>query len=210
MSRPFVIAITGGIASGKTTVCNYFSELGIEVIDADLIAREVVAKDQPALTEIVEHFGNHLLTETKELNRSALREIIFNDEQQRQWLNNLLHPLIADIIKQRIRLVSSEYALLAIPLLVESNNDYPYDRVLVIDIETEKQIERLMHRDSIDHHQASAVLNAQATREQRLAIADDQLTNDADLCALNARVLDLHHHYLELAKAHKAIAYGRK
>ncbi|ACV26129.1 dephospho-CoA kinase [Kangiella koreensis] len=196
----YKVALTGGIASGKTAVSDMFAELGVTVIDADVIAREVVAKGSQALQAITEYFGTQVLTEIGELDRQKLRSMVFSDEQQRQWLNNLLHPLIRTEIKQRQELAHSAYSISVIPLLFESGQYRNYDRVLTVDCPTAIQLKRLMERDQSTLEQAQAILDKQATREQRLSIADDVIVNDSDLHSLKQSVIKLDNQYRQLAR----------
>lgn len=196
----YKVALTGGIASGKTAVSDMFAELGVTVIDADVIAREVVAKGSEALQAIAEHFGKEVLTESGELDRQKLRSKVFSDEQQRQWLNNLLHPLIRKKMKQRQQQAQSAYSISVIPLLYESGQYRDYDRVLTVDCPTAIQLERLMERDQSTLEQAKAILDKQATREQRLSIADDVIVNDSDLHSLKQSVITLDNQYRQLAR----------
>lgn len=196
----YKVALTGGIASGKTAVSDMFAELGVTVIDADVIAREVVAKGSEALKAIVEHFGEQILTDSGVLDREKLRNQVFSNEQERLWLNNLLHPLIRKEMKRRQDVADSLYSISVIPLLYESGQHHEYDRVLVIDCPVEVQLERLMARDHSTKAQAQAILDKQASREQRLSIADDVLNNDSDLHSLKQSVITLDNQYRQLAR----------
>ena len=196
----YVVAITGGIGSGKTTVANQFAALGIEVVDADLIAREVVAPGTPALAAIVNHFGAEMLTEQGLLDRRALRERIFSDPAAKFWLNALLHPIIRSEMLRQCAAVSSPYCLLVVPLLVENRLTELADRVLVIDVDEATQIERTCHRDGVSREQAQAILASQASRSERLAMADDVLDNQSGTTeTIRARILALHETYLAFA-----------
>lgn len=196
----FKVALTGGIASGKTAVSNYFAELGVNVIDADIVAREVVAPQSAGLQAIQDHFGVQILQSDGSLNRELLRRIVFSDEQERQWLNDLLHPLIRKRMQQLTEQTPSAYSLSVIPLLFESNQWKQYNRVLVVDCSREIQLQRLMQRDSSDQKQAEAILDSQASREQRLSIADDVIDNSRDLQSMQHQVIKLHKQYLSFAK----------
>ena len=196
----YVVAITGGIGSGKTTVANQFAALGIEVVDADLIAREVVAPGTPALAAIVNHFGAEMLTEQGLLDRRALRERIFSDPAAKSWLNALLHPIIRSEMLRQCAAVSSPYCLLVVPLLVENRLTELADRVLVIDVDEATQIERTCHRDGVSREQAQAILASQANRSERLAMADDVLDNQSGTTeTIRERILALHETYLAFA-----------
>ena len=196
----YVVAITGGIGSGKTTVANQFAALGIEVVDADLIAREVVAPGTPALAAIVNHFGPEILTEQGLLDRRALRERIFSDPAAKSWLNALLHPIIRSEMLRQCAAASSPYCLLVVPLLVENRLTELADRVLVIDVDEATQIERTCRRDGVSREQAQAILASQASRSERLAMADDVLDNQSGTTeTIRARILALHETYLAFA-----------
>jgi dephospho-CoA kinase len=196
----YVVAITGGIGSGKTTVANQFATLGIEVIDADLIAREVVEPGTPALTAIANHFGPGILDEQGRLDRRVLRERIFSEPAAKHWLNALLHPLIRSEMLRQCAAASSPYCLLVVPLLVENRLMNLADRVLVIDVDEATQIERTCRRDGVSRAQAEAILAAQASRAERLAVADDVLDNQSGTSeTILARILALHETYLAFA-----------
>ena len=196
----YVVAITGGIGSGKTTVANQFAALGIEVVDADLIAREVVAPGTPALAAITSHFGPEILTEQGLLDRRVLRERIFSDQAAKSWLNALLHPIIRSEMLRQCAAVSSRYCVLVVPLLVENRLTELADRVLVIDVDEATQIERTCHRDGVSREQAQAILASQASRSERLAMADDVLDNQSGTTeTIRERILALHETYLAFA-----------
>ncbi|WOQ12931.1 dephospho-CoA kinase [Aeromonas media] len=196
----YVVAITGGIGSGKTTVANQFAALGIEVVDADLIAREVVAPGTPALAAITSHFGPEILTEQGLLDRRVLRERIFSDPAAKSWLNALLHPIIRSEMLRQCAAVSSPYCLLVVPLLVENRLTELADRVLVIDVDEATQIERTCRRDGVSREQAQAILASQASRSERLAMADDVLDNQSGTTeTIRERILALHETYLAFA-----------
>ena len=196
----YVVAITGGIGSGKTTVANQFAALGIEVVDADLIAREVVEPGTPALAAIASHFGPGILDEQGRLDRRTLRERIFSDPAAKSWLNALLHPIIRSEMLRQCAAVSSPYCLLVVPLLVENRLTELADRVLVIDVDEATQIERTCHRDGVSREQAQAILASQASRSERLAMADDVLDNQSGTTeTIRERILALHETYLAFA-----------
>ena len=194
-----VIGLTGGIASGKSTASRFFQSQGIRVIDADIIARELVEPGQPALRQIVDIFGKDILDNTQQLNRAKLRNIVFNDRDSRLKLEAILHPLITAVMRDRLNTVDGPYCVLAIPLLAETGRTPMIDRVLVIDTDVNLQIQRLRQRDGLDDQTIEAMLKAQATREQRLAIADDVITNNAGLDDFDHQLRKLHQHYLQLA-----------
>jgi dephospho-CoA kinase len=196
----FVVAITGGIASGKSAVSRRFEQLGMWVHDADLIARELVAPGQPALRDIVRVFGVDAITATGELDRNYMRARVFASPQQRRELEAILHPRVRDELHARVRRDATAYSIVAIPLLVESAHDYDWiNRVLVIDVPESLQIERLLQRDGISAELAQQILAAQASRSTRLARADDVIENTDTLAGLNGAVEQLHQVYLTLA-----------
>ena len=196
----YVVAITGGIGSGKTTVANQFATLGIEVVDADLIAREVVETGSPALAAIASHFGPGILDEQGRLDRRALRERIFSNPAAKSWLNALLHPIIRSEMLRQCAAANSPYCLLVVPLLVENRLTELADRVLVIDVDEATQIERTCRRDGVNREQAQAILASQASRSERLAMADDVLDNQSGTTeTIRERILALHETYLAFA-----------
>lgn len=190
------IAVTGGIASGKTAVTQRFEALGVRVIDADIVSRSLVEPGQPSLREIVERFGTAVLQGDGTLDRRALRQIVFSNPAARLELEAILHPRVRERLHDEAHAATGAYVLLAIPLLAESA--YPYtwlDRVLVVDVPRRTQIERLVHRDGVTVEQAELSLAAQATREARLALADDVIVNDGPIGALDRIVARLHAAY---------------
>ncbi len=197
--RPFTVVLTGGIASGKTAVSDRLGELGATVVDTDVIAREVVAPGQPALAEIVRHFGAAVLGPDGALDRPALRARVFADPAERQALERITHPRIRALAQARTAAADGPYAVIVVPLLVESGSAYPADRVLVVDCARDTQLERLTARDGVTRAAAEAVLNSQASREARLAIADDVLTNESTLAALLDAADVLHGRYQRMA-----------
>jgi len=199
-----VVALTGGIASGKTAVSDAFAALGVPVIDTDLIAREVVAPGSPGLAEVVAAFGASIRAPDGSLDRAALRQIIFTNAGARARLEAILHPRIATEARRRLQTVQHPYCILVVPLLVESGLFEDADRILVVDVPEALQIQRLMRRDRADRDQAEAALSAQISREQRLARADDVIDNSASLVELQASVAELDAFYRELAGADRA------
>ncbi|WP_461602962.1 dephospho-CoA kinase [Aeromonas rivipollensis] len=196
----YVVAITGGIGSGKTTVANQFAALGIEVVDADLIAREVVEPGTPVLAAIASHFGPGILDEQGRLDRRAMRERIFSDPAAKSWLNALLHPIIRSEMLRQCAAANSPYCLLVVPLLVENRLTELADRVLVIDVDKATQVERTCRRDGVSREQAQAILASQASRSERLAMADDVLDNQSGTTeTIRERILALHETYLAFA-----------
>ncbi|MEZ8113811.1 dephospho-CoA kinase [Vibrio splendidus] len=195
-----IIGLSGGIASGKTTVANLFNEhFNIDIVDADIVAREVVAVGSDGLKQITDHFGEAILLEDGALNRSKLRELIFSDPTEKQWLNDLLHPMIRNKIDSYLSKVTSPYGLLVAPLLVENQMQSMADRVLIVDVPTEVQIERTMSRDNVSREQVASILKSQASREQRLAVADDVIKNHTKNQELLPQITDLHQKYLAIS-----------
>ena len=193
------VGLTGGIASGKSTVADMFARLGIPVIDTDVIAREVVEPGQPALEEIHQRFGQSAISRDGTLNRAAMRKFVFADDDARKDLEAILHPKIREVAQQRAELAGGDYQLIVVPLLVESPIKDFMHRILVVDCDTDTQIARLLARDTENEEQARRILAAQATREERLAIADEVIRNDGSLAETQVQVESLHQHYLELA-----------
>ncbi|QKE62185.1 dephospho-CoA kinase [Aquipseudomonas campi] len=198
MSTPWILGLTGGIGSGKSAAAEHFTRLGVHLIDADHAARWVVEPGRPALARIAEHFGPHVLQPDGQLDRGALRQLIFQDEQQRRWLESLLHPLIGEEIRSYLARAESPYAILVSPLLIESGQHHMTQRVLVVDVPEHLQLQRTMARDQVSEEQIKAILSAQATREERLRQAHDVLHNDRDPAWLRCEVERLHHFYLTL------------
>ena len=195
MRRVYRVALTGGIASGKTTVANLFAALGATIVDTDLLAREVVAPGSALLPQIVAHFGDRVLQKDGSLDRAALRERVFTNPAERQWLESLTHPAIRALTDARCQQATGPYVIVAIPLLVETQGANRFDRVLVVDCEPALQLARLQARDGMTRAQAERMLAAQVTREQRLAVADDVVHNDGDLAHLRNQVEQLHRLY---------------
>lgn len=198
MSKPWILGLTGGIGSGKSAVAQYFIDLGMHLVDADHAARWVVEPGRPALARIAERFGSQVLQPDGGLDRSALRQLVFQDEAQRRWLEGLLHPLIFQEIDQALARAESPYAILVSPLLVESGQHRMTQRVLVVDAPEHLQLQRSMVRDNSSEEQIRAILKAQSSREERLRYADDVLINDRDLPWLKTEVERLHNFYLTL------------
>lgn len=196
---PYTVALTGGIGSGKSTVAQAFAALGVPVVDADIIAREVVEPGSPALQQIAARYGASILTEQGGLNRTRLREIIFHSVEEKEWLNALLHPLIQARTQQLKTQLYAPYILWVVPLLVENGLQQQADRVLVIDVDEAIQLDRTLQRDNVSLTQAKNIMAAQATREARLAVADDTIDNSGTPDDIVPQVAALHQHYLSLA-----------
>lgn len=196
----YIVALSGGIASGKSTIAHLFAQLGVPIIDADIIARQVVEVGTPALEQITKHFSQEILLENGELDRSQLREIIFNNDHERLWLNNLLHPIIAQETQKRFAQQTKPYVIWVVPLLIENNLHQLADRVLMIDIPEALQLERLINRDRISESLAKKMIATQVCLTDRLAFADDIIVNDGDLESLKIQVDKLHKQYLHNLK----------
>jgi dephospho-CoA kinase len=194
-----IIALTGGIASGKSTVASFFADLGVPVIDTDIVAREVVAPGSPAVDEIRDRFGDGVIDDDGSLKRRDLREIIFADDDKRSALEAILHPRIRKETWRQAAEADGPYVIVVVPLLYESPMKSEVDRVLVVDCDPETQIERLMSRDNESREQACRILATQASRDERLSIADDIVSNDSGIDSAREQVEALHLTYLELA-----------
>jgi dephospho-CoA kinase len=199
----FVVGLTGGIGSGKSTVAEMFTALEVDLVDADVAAREVVAPGTPALAEIVEHFGPDILMADGSLDRRRLRRVIFHQEQEKHWLETLLHPLIKRWLTQQISNRRSAYCLLISPLLLETSQAEMVDRILVVDVSVETQIARTLARDEGEERTVRAIIAAQIGRSQRLEHGDDIIDNEMPVHTLRQRVETLHQQYLAMAKANR-------
>jgi dephospho-CoA kinase len=206
MAQRLRIGLTGGIASGKSTAAQRFTELGLPVIDADHAARAVVAVGAPGLGQVIQRFGSGVVAANGELDRRALRNLIFSDAAARADLNAILHPLIRNYMEQKVAAAVGPYVVLAIPLLVESGRQRDrVDRVLVIDVDEAVQLQRLTARDGSTQEQARAILSAQASRAARLSAADDVLPNTGTVTDLRQAVDGLHERYLHLAQQYQGL-----
>ena len=200
--RPYAVGLTGGIASGKSTVAAAFAELDVPVLDADHAARAVLAPHSDGLQAVIARFGANLLRDDGSLDRAALRHIVFADTEARHALQAIVHPRVRILLAEQLRALDAPYAMLAIPLLRETWPAYAWlDRILVVDVPEAMQHARLLQRDGIDAALADAMLAAQAARAARIAVAHDVLDNSGPLDALRARVSALHAQYLRLAGA---------
>ena len=196
MDRPLRIGLTGGIASGKSTVANLFAEHGVPIIDTDVIARQLVQPGMPALDEIREAFGDGVFDSQGQLDRARMREVVFSDVSRREQLESILHPRIRDEAIAQSGATDGPYQIIVVPLLVESPMRQFMDRVLVVDCDEETQISRLLSRDTENEDQARRILAAQASRTDRLSLADDVISNDGDLEKTRQQVDALHEKYL--------------
>ena len=196
----FTVGITGGISCGKTTAANYFADKGVNVIDADLISRDMVKLGTPALKSIHTHFGSRVMNKDGTLHRKALRHIIFNDASQKKWLEDLLHPLIRKQIVQSIQSATSDYCILVSPLLLETGQHLLVDRILVINTTEAQQVDRTILRDRTTTTQAQAVIDAQLSPQERQKQADDLVENHGSIASLHQQLSRLHQYYLQLAR----------
>lgn len=199
MNTTLRIGLTGGIGSGKSTVCKHFADLGVPIIDADQIAHELVHPGQPALQSIIETFGQEILTDEGKLHRQRLRELVFRDPYSRRKLETILHSLIYAEIDNQLTKITYPYCVICIPLLIETHAMDKVDRVLVIDVTEPLQILRACQRDNIDVEDIKRIIRAQATRDMRLNAADDIIHNDGKLASLYKQIKELHECYLRIA-----------
>ena len=195
-----VVGLTGGIACGKTTVADLFAELGVAVVDTDIIARQLVEPGQDTLNKIIQQFGQQYLTEDGQLNRPALAKLCFSNPQARQQLEAILHPRIQAEMERQLKQVNTTYAIAVIPLLLETKRSKLIDCVLVVDCLHEQQLQRLQQRDQRSDEEIQGILNAQTSRQARLAAADQIIENHQDLEQLKKQVQQLHKKYLEMAQ----------
>ncbi len=195
--RPFTVGVTGGIGSGKTAVTDFFAGKGIRIVDADIASRVVVEPGKPALAEIEQRYGSEILVDGS-LDRRKLRTIIFDDADERKWLEGLLHPLIRDQIILELTHAESHYAVLVSPLMLETSQHELVDRVLVVDVPESIQLSRTMARDQMTEEQTRQILNTQMKREQRISMADDIVDNSGSMAQLHQSLDKLHQYYLSL------------
>jgi len=198
----FVIGLTGGIGSGKSTVACLFEKKGIKIIDTDQLARDLTQRNSKALNKIANHFGKNILLPDGSLNRRMLRTFIFSDTKQRLWLEKLLHPLIRIAVKQKVKSAQSPYCIVIIPLLFETKPNPIINRILVVDTTEEQQLERIQLRDQVTLDEAKAILQSQVTRKYRLANAHDIIYNNGSIDDLNCEIDKLHHVYLQYTKSY--------
>lgn len=198
--KTIIIGLTGGIGSGKTAASDHFQHLGTPVIDADVVAREALKQGSPLLGEVIKHFGPQLLNNAGQLERSVLRRIIFEQPEAKRWLEALIHPWVRTRITAALAQLKTPYAILSSPLLLETGQDQLVDRILVVDIPPELQIQRVQKRDQNSPALINRIMQQQIDRESRLAAADDLLDNSKDLPHLIGQIEFLHQHYLQLAR----------
>lgn len=199
----FVIALTGGIGSGKTTVSNIFKSKNIAVIDTDVISRQLVETDKPAYTQIIEQFGNEIVDNYKNIDRSKLRKLIFASAKNRLQLEKILHPIIWNEVISQLATMTTPYCIIVVPLLFETLTQeklVTFDRILVVDLPEETQMQRIKERDNCDNTTIKNIIKSQVSRQTRLAGADDIIINTGDLAQLNTEVDRLHQKYLTLSK----------
>ena len=197
----FVVGLTGGIGSGKSLVADMFSVLGVPIVDTDILARELVVPGQPALKQIAEQFGPEALLEDGSLNRTYLAEVSFSSSSKRMQLEAILHPLIRQRVAEQLRELESvyAYAVVVVPLLIETRQTDDYNRVLVVDCDEQTQLRRVLQRDDRSEQQIRQIMQAQATREQRLTAANDVISNTGSVEELRRQVVQLDHKYRQLA-----------
>jgi dephospho-CoA kinase len=200
MAQNLHIALSGGIASGKTYVSNKFSSLGVDIIDTDIIAHEMVLPGRSALEEITDNFGKSVLQKDGALNRKLMRKIVFEDSKKRLILESILHPKIQNEVKNKISSLNGPYQIIVVPLLTKSPILKQVNRILIIDCDEKKQLKRLIKRDGISTKLASQIMSSQSDRNERLSIADDIILNDDDFDSLDTQIINLHRCYLDLSK----------
>ncbi|MEQ3511778.1 dephospho-CoA kinase [Pseudoalteromonas sp. BZB3] len=199
----WILGLTGGIGAGKTLVSNHLASLDIEIVDADVIARDVVAIGSDGLSAIEQHFGHAILLDDGSLNRAKLREIIFADSEHKSWLNSLLHPLIRQNITEQLTNAKSPYVVLSAPLLFENKLDALCDHTLLVDVPVEVQLARTANRDSVSTEQVKNIIAAQMSREDKLQKADSILDNHREISSVLLDVEELHHAFLQQAEISK-------
>ena len=207
MSASLKIGLTGGIASGKSTVCDLFSQLSVEIIDADKISHDITKKDGLAFQEILDHFGNKILGLDGELDRQKLRSLIFNDADEKRTLEKIIHPKVLNEINKNISDSTASYLIIAVPLMIETGMNKLMDRVLLVDCSIETQVRRLIERDKCTKQQAQSIIENQASLESKRAICDDVIVNEegTSLDHLKTEVIRLNSFYsnLEIKRLHK-------
>ncbi|MDG1024707.1 MAG: dephospho-CoA kinase [Gammaproteobacteria bacterium] len=194
-TKNYVIGLTGGIGSGKSAAAEIFRSFGVQVVNTDELAREVVEQGQPALTKIAEHFGRNILSTEGVLDRATLRKIVFSNPAAKSWLEALLHPLIAKLLQERLAEANSPYSILESPLLFETEQYKFVNRVLVVDVSEETQLSRAMARDGSSEAVIRSIITSQIDRDERILRADDVVSNDGSLEQLQANIKSLHTHY---------------
>jgi len=192
------IGLTGGIGSGKSTACEIFSELGVPVIDADVIAHELVKPGMPAFNEIKIIFGTAIISSDGTLDRKIIRDKVFANEIDRKKLENILHPAVYEEISIQVKNINSKYCIISIPLLLETNASKTVDRILVIDVPRKLQLERASNRDRTNKSDIDAIIDSQISRKDRLSAANDIVDNKGNINDLRKKICDLHEFYLNI------------
>jgi dephospho-CoA kinase len=200
--QTLVVGLTGGIGSGKTTVANGFSALGVPVIDTDKLARELVEPGQPALDEIISTFGSEAISANGQLDRDYMRQLIFTDNSRKSQLEAILHPRIRQRVRALLEDIRSPYCIVVIPLLLETGQTDLVDRILVVDAPEKEQLTRVAARDSLSDNAIKAIIRSQVDRNTRLAAADDIIVNDRGMSELTGHIRKLHRHYMDIAHDH--------
>ena len=191
-----IIGLTGGIGSGKSAAANFFQNEGISVIDTDQLARKVIEKDTPGYSKVVDSFGTNILDNNDSIDRAKLREEVFHDDEKREILESITHPLVRELMVQKISSSTSPYTIIMVPLIFETNSAKNYDRVLVIDCDVEIQLKRAMARDENSADLIQKIIDSQCSRSERLSIANDVIPNNHSIEDLQKRSLAMHNFYL--------------
>lgn len=199
MASVFTVALTGGIGSGKSVVASLFEELGVPIIDSDAISKNIILPNKPCFKEIINQFGEKILTNEGTIDRYKLREIIFDDAVARVKLENILHPVIFKNIDSQIALINYPYCLVIVPLLIETKSTQRFDRILVIDALESLQLKRVVERDSASPILIKKIIKTQVSRKERLHYANDIIVNNDETINLNKSINDLHKRYLKLS-----------
>ena len=195
-----IIGLTGGIGSGKSAAAALFKDIGVDLIDADDLARDSLSINSEGYKLFIDEFGDKYLDENKNINRELIRKLIFNDSDAKSKLESIIHPIVRSGIETFIKNKKSDYCIIVVPLIFETNSSKIYDRVLVIDCDVDVQISRTSKRDNQTKSDIENIVNKQATREQRLSIADEVIVNNGSLDLLRNEVLKIHKKYLEIVK----------
>lgn len=195
-----IIGLTGGIGSGKSAAANFFHSEGVTVLDADQLAREVIEQNTPGFQSIVDYFGSDIIGEDGSIDRAKLRQEIFDDKEKKKAIESITHPLVRDLMAERIAASTSPYSVIMVPLIFETNSMSAYNRILVIDCDTKLQLERATLRDNNSSEQIQKILDSQCSRTERLSIANDVIPNNDTLENLKTRSLAMHKFYLGLCK----------
>lgn len=189
------IGLTGGIGSGKTTACEIFTELGVPVIDADIIAHDLVKPGMPALEEIIRVFGKEVISDDGTLDRKTIRDKVFANSNERKKLEDILHPAVYREISVQVENINSRYCIISIPLLLETGASKTVDRILLIDVPREQQLERASNRDNTNKNDINAIIDSQISRNDRLSAADDIVDNNGDINDLRKKIYELNEFY---------------